>query len=269
LKRHIILWIIAVAITLLSVLFQRMTGPTYPLKGTSEIGGISVSYILNRSHGGFSDDTVKIKISDSAVSGILKWKRYKTPDEWTLVPMIYNDGYLTGILPYQPPAGKLIYRIELNYKEQTLTLPREEPVIIRFKGDVPMWILTLHVLFMFIGMLVSTRAGLECFSEKPLFKKLTWATAVSLFIGGLLLGPVVQWYAFGAWWTGWPFGSDMTDNKTLIAFIGWLAAVVAVHKSKKPERWVLAAAVILLIVYMIPHSMFGSELDYQTMELKK
>ena len=38
-----------------------------------------------------------------------------------------------------------------------------------------------------------------------------------LAVGGFILGPLVQNYAFGELWTGVPFGWDLTDNKTLIA----------------------------------------------------
>jgi len=38
------------------------------------------------------------------------------------------------------------------------------------------------------------------------------------------LGPLVQLNAFGDLWTGWPFGGDWTDNKTLFAFIFWVIA---------------------------------------------
>jgi hypothetical protein len=41
----------------------------------------------------------------------------------------------------------------------------------------------------------------------------------------MILGPVVQYYAFGEFWTGVPFGWDLTDNKTLVAVIFWALAV--------------------------------------------
>jgi len=31
---------------------------------------------------------------------------------------------------------------------------------------------------------------------------------------------------------------------------------------KRPKRWAIAAAIITLIVYLIPHSVLGSEIDY-------
>jgi len=78
-----------------------------------------------------------------------------------------------------------------------------------------------------------------------------------------VLGPVVQYYAFGDLWTGIPFGWDLTDNKTLIAGIFWALAVIMNRKKERPLYTILAA-VVLLLVYSIPHSMFGSELNYET-----
>jgi hypothetical protein len=79
----------------------------------------------------------------------------------------------------------------------------------------------------------------------------------------MILGPLVQKFAFGELWTGVPFGWDLTDNKTLIALVFWILAVIMNRKKERPLYTVLAA-VILLLVYSIPHSMFGSELDYST-----
>ncbi len=78
----------------------------------------------------------------------------------------------------------------------------------------------------------------------------------------MILGPIVQKYAFDAYWTGWPFGQDLTDNKTLAAFVLWVAAYFQVKFNPKKRGWVIAAAVLLLAVYLIPHSMFGSEIDF-------
>ena len=79
---------------------------------------------------------------------------------------------------------------------------------------------------------------------------------------------MVQKYAFSAYWTGWPFGTDFTDNKTLVMFLGWVVALVAVYRVKKPGPWVLGAAVLTLVAYAVPHSVLGSELDYETGKMR-
>ena len=90
----------------------------------------------------------------------------------------------------------------------------------------------------------------------------TWLTVIFLTIGGMILGPIVQKYAFDAYWTGWPFGNDLTDNKSLLAFIFWLVALGYQIWSREKKILAVVAAVVLLAVYMIPHSVLGSEIDY-------
>jgi hypothetical protein len=114
---------------------------------------------------------------------------------------------------------------------------------------------------MFVAMLLSTRAGLAAIFGERTFRLALW-TFVTLVVGGLILGPIVQKYAFGAYWTGWPFGTDLTDNKTAVAFLFWLVALVMAWKKPYHRTWVLAASFVLLLVYLIPHSLLGSEIDW-------
>ena len=116
---------------------------------------------------------------------------------------------------------------------------------------------------MFVAMLFSTLAGLMAVIKFPLYKKYGVLTLILFAIGGMVLGPIVQYYAFGDFWTGIPFGWDLTDNKTLIALIFWIVAVIMNRKKERPLYTVLAA-LILLLVFSIPHSLFGSQLNYST-----
>ena len=79
----------------------------------------------------------------------------------------------------------------------------------------------------------------------------------------MALGPIVQEYAFGHYWTGFPMGKDLTDNKILISVIAWGLAIFFSKGGKRPAV-ILVASLILLSVYMIPHSMKGSELNYDS-----
>jgi hypothetical protein len=109
-------------------------------------------------------------------------------------------------------------------------------------------------------MLLSTRTGLEVFADQPQLKRLTGWSLAFLAVGGLVFGPIMQKFAFDAYWTGWPFGSDLTDNKTAVAVLAWLVAAFALRRSRKPKVWVVGAAVVVLAVFLIPHSLLGSEL---------
>ena len=80
----------------------------------------------------------------------------------------------------------------------------------------------------------------------------------------------MQKYAFGAFWTGWPLGEDLTDNKLAVAVLAWLFAVLDLRRRVSDPRrgrlLALAAAVVVSLIFAIPHSMHGSTLDYETMQ---
>lgn len=264
--KSILFWFLAFLITISSAIYQRVTGPTYPVKGRVNFDGKLITYKFERSHSSNKNYLIEINI-DNNVEGILYWKRYKFDQNFKSILMTNNNG-LKAELPKQPPAGKLEYFIELKKDDKKIFLPEDKTVVIRFKGDVPDFILIPHILAMFLSMLFSTRAAFEYFSKEPKLKFYSLLTIISLFIGGFILGPIMQYYAFGKWWTGFPFGFDLTDNKTLIAMIGWLFAFYKIKKSSNPKVWVLAAAILMLIVYLIPHSLLGSELDYSKIDVK-
>jgi hypothetical protein len=256
------LWLLAIVITLASAVYQRVTGPTYPVSGEVELLGSKVSYELLRSHGGSGDQPVTVTAPDTTISGILVWRRHKTDDPWASQRLVRVDEKLTGALPHQPPAGKIEYHVEVTKNGETRMIPRDENVVARFKGDVPRVVLFPHVLLMFLGMLISTRAGLESLTRGSHMTLYAFLAAILIFAGGIIYGPIVQKHAFGTYWTGFPIGMDLTDNKTLISIVMWVIVLVAIWKNSKPRWWIFAASVLTLIVFMIPHSFHGSELKY-------
>jgi len=224
--KKIAFWVIAVLITVSSAIYQRLTGPTYPIKGKTLINDSEIAYKLERSYETIKDYEIAIKVDSEEITGHLIYKRHKTDDPWTKIPFARREDSLVASLPKQPPAGKLEYKVILSSQGNEISLSGENPVIIRFKGPVPAVILIPHILIMFLAMLFSTRAGISALDSKSNPRKFAlWATGL-LIVGGLILGPLVQKFAFGELWTGFPISSDLTDNKTLIAFIGWIAAVI-------------------------------------------
>ncbi len=260
--KKFLFWFFAVIITLASAVYQRITGPTYPLHGKVTLGDAEIKYKLTRSHEITSDCEISVLAPNPEVSGRILYKRFKTADAWVEVPFSRQGERLVASLPKQPMAGKLAYKAFLSFQGNEVSLTGEEPVIIRFKGHVPLAVLILHVLVMFAAMLFSTCAGIAALIRRNSMRRFALWTAGLLLVGGFILGPLVQKFAFGTWWTGFPLGVDLTDSKTLIAMLGWLAALVAGRGGRPARGWILAASVLTLVIFLIPHSLFGSELKY-------
>ena len=273
-------WLIAILITLSAAYYQRTTGPTYPKKIKITANGTEYMVRMVRSLGLDENSEVKLAITDASLHAKLYYKRFQTNDPYTSADFAYAErpvnsfvmnkvfkmktekGFFAQV-PQQPPAGKIQYYTEITDSKGTQTYFKESPIVIRFKGTVPTYILAPHILSMFIAMLLSTLAGAMALGKHSRYKFYGTVALVLFIVGGLILGPLVQKFAFGEFWTGIPFGWDLTDNKTLIALIGWIAAVWFNRKEEKPI-WTVAAAVLLLAVYSIPHSMFGSQLNYES-----
>ncbi len=261
----VLFWFLAVLITMFSFVYQRMTGPTYPVRGSVEINDQEIGYSLIRSYDGDSDAPVEINVPDEDIKGTFKYKRYPSYDEWVADSLVRDGNTLIAYIPHQPAAGKVKYLITIHYSGKSTDLT-EEPVIIRFRDPVPTWAIIPHVLFMFFAMVLSARAGIEAITKGGGIRWLTYASLITLIIGGLVFGPIMQKFAFGEYWTGWPLGTDLTDNKTAVAFIFWVIAAIAVWKNPKHCTWVIVAAVVTLIIYLIPHSLLGSEIDFTEKE---
>jgi hypothetical protein len=261
-KRSSVLWVLAFVITIASALYQRMTGPTYPASGKAVVGGTTLSYRLLRSNETDEDAPVKVSVDGDGVLGTVEWKRHNVAEAWNTIPMKDSARVLSAWLPRQPMAGKLDYHVLASKGGETLVLPAEGVVTIRFKGRVPLAILLIHIAAMFSAMMLSMRTGLEFFNPESRLRPLVLWTIGVLAFGGLVLGPIVQKYAFDAYWTGWPFGHDLTDNKTFLALLGWVVTFFMLKKAKRPAAWALGACILMFAVYMIPHSVLGSELDY-------
>jgi hypothetical protein len=278
--KKFILWSLAFIITISAAIYQRHTGPTYPKDLDVMLNNSLYKLKLVRSLALDERAEVKLNITDTTVKAKLFFKRYMTDDEYQVSSFSYKEypvksfimnklfkisvekGYFAEVTQ-QPAAGKLQYYFEITDSNGTQSYFKDSPIVIRFKGGVPAFILVPHILCMFLAMLFSTLAGLMAAIKYPMFKKYAIWTLLFFTAGGMILGPVVQYDAFGDLWTGVPFGWDLTDNKTLIAFVFWVLAVIMNRKKDRPIYTVLAA-VVLLLVYSIPHSMFGSQLDYST-----
>jgi len=275
-----LLWVLAVILMLSAAVYQRLTGPTNPMRGEIVVDGQPQRYRLPRSEESVRDARVAIPSPAPGAMGMVTWRRYPTDDAFQSILMaeeVGEDGktVLVASLPAQPSAGKLEYRVDVTSAAGTVRIPEEvgatddATIVMRFKDPVPLPVLISHIAFMFFAVLIGMRAALGALFAPAGVHRLSWVTLGLMTVGGMILGPIVQKYAFGSYWEGIPFGYDLTDNKTLIMWVVWIGACAvlgwkprAQSSSWRARTAVLAAAVVMTAVYLIPHSLRGSELDY-------
>lgn len=264
--KKFLFWTIAISVTLIIAVYQRMTGPSYPKSFKISYNDYRTIIKLPRSQTGIADAMIRLDIPDTNISGKLFFEKINADGRTDTIAFHRENNELVAWLPKQPPAGKLNYGLVLTDNKGKVIFETNN-VIIRFKDNVPTYILIPHVLFIFIAMLFSTLTGLYAIGNMVSYRIYALLTIILFFLGGLLLGPIVQKFAFGEFWTGFPLGKDLTDNKVLIAFIIWVIAWIGNRKKERPYLMIIAA-ISYLVISLIPHSLRGSELDYNTGEIK-
>ena len=273
----ILLWLLAIIITIGCFMYQDKTGPTYPLDGFIDTGLGTVNYKFLRSETIGTD--LKIMFLEpvpEGVAGYVEYRRYKSDDDWSIMGMEEGtfefsrrsrteevQGFGAKLPFLEERAGKYEYFVYVDDGSVPISITGEKPIFARYKADVPEWALFLHIIAIFASMTLAIRTTLEAIIDGN-YKWMIIATIISLLIGAFLLGPLVQWYAFGVWWSGIPFGYDWTDNKVLVELIFWLLAAFMNRGDRRNRISVYIAGFVTLLVYFIPHSIFGSEYDYRS-----
>jgi hypothetical protein len=271
-KAKVIRWTLAclsaIILTGMAMVYQSKYGPTKPRRAELWLNDDQAyKFKLPRSHGGATNCLVEVTVPDITVTGNIYYRRFPTQDKWEQINMVRVSDQLAAFLPHQPPAGKLEYYIEFQQDGKVFRVPSAEQVVIRFRGDVPAWIILPHALLMFIAMFLSNLTLFLVLLNIKQYRLFGIITTSALLAGGLILGPMVQKYAFGEFWTGFPRGLDLTDNKTLIAFIFWALAVLF-NLKKERKFYTILASLVMLVIFTIPHSAKGSELDPSTGKIK-
>jgi len=192
-------------------------------------------------------------------------------------PFLHRDN--NTLFAYIPDLGKgkrLSYAITVWPGDGTkVRLPRDpdKNFLIRYKGKVSTLAIVLHVAFMFgaffamfMAFLGALRILRRLEGKRGTVKAARWALVLS-FIGGWPLGFILNYQTFGPLWEGYPFGYDITDNKTQLMFIFWLASLLLVWgsfigKGEEKDRlggrafaWaIIVSFFVSLALFLLPHS---------------
>ena len=273
--KNISVWALAVLLALAAMIYQRSTGPTYEYRGHLEYAGEDHKYELLRSHETTGGAKIEMPyLGDANYDAALHFKRYQTKDSITTVDFqLDENNQFFAQLPVQPAAGKMEYFITGTVDGREFNIPErgEDNIVLRYKDPVSNFILVPHVMMMILAIVFGIRAGLSALFDDGSMRKWTVVAFTAMTIGGMILGPLVQKSAFGEYWTGFPYGGDFTDNKMLIMWLAWALGLAVIGFKRKKKEFVSRsavslAAVVMIVVYLIPHSLGGSTLDYDQVD---
>ncbi|KPL03922.1 MAG: hypothetical protein AMJ90_02735 [candidate division Zixibacteria bacterium SM23_73_2] len=283
--------ILALVLTIILLVFARKTSMVRSVYMEAEKGKVKIEHYTVPKKEGAGDAVIPVNIKgiENQENRVLLLYRFKKKESGTLtdyfstsmIPDQKNVAGFKGIIPHQPKGDLTFYYIKVvdENGQTTLTLPRTKnskvkPIRLRFEGEVPGTVLLPHILAMFGGVFFAFLSFFSIFELKG--KKITLQRSVNLsrmtlgilFLGTFPLGWALNWYAFGVLWEAFPFGKDITDNKTQIVFLFWLLTLIFVKGSflsgdsrknilgEKTYFWmVFASFLVTILMYLVPHSL--------------
>jgi hypothetical protein len=263
--------VLAVVLTLVVLFLSRYFGPNHKYTVEMSVGNATFSHKAPRSQIGEGPAELMLKVSGQVpgdlypelvgqVKGAGEWERF-TPARVDL-----DAEYRVYVfqVPAKPWTTRYLYRFEVLHNGKTATLAHQngDPMMVKFKGEVPAWIVACHVLGMFGGFLLLILCvfyALELArgkNENRTAGRLAWWSWIVLFIGAVPFGIPMNYYAFNVYWEAFPFGGDVTDNKSQIALIIWLLAALALsfRRGRKTGLITVLAGLVVLAIFLIPHS---------------
>jgi len=187
-----------------------------------------------------------------------------------------GPGLYEGCLPPLEKGTKIKYWITASNVAGTKVRVPGDPekyCVLKYKGKASALVIVAHVAFMFgafFFMVMSFLAAIEILrgreDKKNAMRAARWVLVTS-FIGGWPLGFLLNRQVFGTLWEGFPFGYDVTDNKTQVIFILWLASMLLawgsfVGRGEEKDRLgrkafalsIVACFVVSLALFILPHS---------------
>lgn len=211
----------------------------------------------------------------------------KKLDDYMIVRMLpfdTADAVYYAEIPAGEKGGRTYYYFQVRQNRQVLAewLPDGGPFVLKFFGEVPSTILVTHIILMFATVFCVVMAAIRAV---PLTRgegrvhdmaRCMFMAAVFAFFGGYPFGWAMNWYAFGVVWEGVPFGTDATDNKTQLLFLYLVFVTLSsmgsltrgrlghdLFSKRTLGRLGIGALILMLLIYLIPHSIqFSPALTY-------
>jgi hypothetical protein len=189
---------------------------------------------------------------------------------------LLEPGKYFGSIPAHGRGVKVEYYIEAKAGSDLVArVPareKAEAFQVYFKGRPNRYLLVSHVVVIFIALFFFILSGYLAYralkDRRSLLyiPRVAFLGTIAFFIASVPLGMAVAYQTYGKPWTGFPFGSDLTDNKSLGILVYWAVCGFLYRGSlfrKDPSRDLvsmatmpyvhIAGAIITVVLFLIPH----------------
>lgn len=248
-KNELILWLASLIITFLSIYIFNLLDKNYPITGTFGIEGKKDSYRFEKVHYGNNDFSVVIRSDVKNLSGKLFWKSY-SDSVWLSSQLKTSEMILEGSIKSLKPLQTLEYFVKLKYKNIIYRLPDSKKVPLLFFGKIPTAVNVLQFLFIYLGLLLAIRSGLEFFNNNKKTRKFSTLTAIIFVTLIALINPLYLTYKFGYINSSIPTISKLFPVNLMFVTLLWIISVIVSFRFIRIKYIILFAAVITIFLLL-------------------
>jgi hypothetical protein len=274
----------AVIFTILLLVFTRMTTAVRSVHQIVEQGGILIDHHTVPKQMGSEIPTISAEVKGaSEVKLVYKIGKDGAYRKIPMNPGSSEENVFEASIPLHAKGKKAWYYLEVisgsGSEEVSVTLPRSnsgkvDPIRLKFEGEVPAYVIIPHILAIFAAFFFATLTLFTAVDMKrgkgTLAKSVKYCaiTLLLLFIGFFPFGWAMNYFAFGVLWEAFPFGRDVTDNKSQIMFLFWLVTLIMVKgtlwgkgedknliSGRAYSTLVIVSFVATMIILAVPHSL--------------
>ncbi len=248
LKQSIILWFAAFIITFLTGFVQNRLSGSYPISGSIGLEGNKITYAFQKVSKGNENFPVSFFSDTDSISAWLHWEIADGNYNWNRREMVYSDGMYISNIPLQPAKTNVKYFVEINYKNTKIILPSAKKTVnLIFLREAPKVINFFFYFFLFGGLVLSIKTGLEYFNDTPRMRLYSLFTVIFFLMAALLFGPVKATYEFNSINSTAISAGELFNFRLISLCVLWIIGMLFIFNSKKKFYCLITSAITILI----------------------
>jgi hypothetical protein len=269
--------IISIVVTMVLLVAARWLSKGKPVDYTVREAGMTLYHRTVAAQIGPGQPRIKVRVDPPLLLGmVVRWIQPPSKEIGGRGLLRVEDNKYEVFLPDLGKGARIKYWITVTNVEGTrIRIPKDPSKfgILAFKGKASKPVLVAHIVFMFgafffMVMSLFGAAGILRAHEGKIatVRSARWVLICS-FVGFVPLGMLLNHETIGTLWEGFPFGRDITDNKTQVIFVLWLVSLLLVRGSfigggeekdrlgPAPFAWaIIVSFLVSLALFIVPHS---------------
>jgi hypothetical protein len=225
---------------------------SYPVVTEINTGKQKISLQLIRSFEGDGDCPVIFPIGDIAVKGHLVYNLKSDTLNQVKRDFKREGDKLTSYLPQQLPGTEMEYRVFLEREKAKIDVNNGKPVVIKFKGKVPLYLILVNAFCIITVLLLSSLTGFYALFNVRSYRWIIYILLISSLFLSLFLFPLVQKYSLNRW-SYMPKMWSLHTKLLLTSLIWVITALLSLFVKKLRRLWLILASIITCVLFLIPH----------------